>query len=127
VRREHWPVGEYGIRPAGKPTHCFYCGEPKGGSHAVGCVIRSRTVVVDIAFTLTMEMPEDWTEEQIAFKLNESSSCASNIVDLLAERSERADAGQCDCLCDQTEATFLREATAEDEARDALFVAKLPS
>ena len=27
MKRNNWPVEEYGIRPAGDPNKCFYCGE----------------------------------------------------------------------------------------------------
>ena len=26
MTRKNWTVGEYSVRPAGKPDECFYCG-----------------------------------------------------------------------------------------------------
>lgn len=30
MTRKDWTVGEYSVRPAGKPDECFYCGAKIG-------------------------------------------------------------------------------------------------
>jgi len=126
MKRDNWPVENHGIRPAGKPTECFYCHEPKGGTHKPDCVIRSRTVVVELRIELVVTEPESFDPSLIEFGFNESSSCQTNIISKLAEMVERLDdAGE--CPCGLIEVKYLREATEEDEERQKLFVAELPS
>jgi hypothetical protein len=126
MKRDRWPVENFGIRPAGKPDECFYCQEPIGGVHKQECVIRERTVVVELRMELVITKPEDWDADMIEYHLNDSSSCQTNIISQLAELVERLkDAGK--CPCGLIEAIYLREATKEDEQQQKLFVADLPS
>lgn len=126
MKRDNWPVEDYGIRPAGKPDECFYCHEPKGGVHKPDCVIRQRTVVVRLEMELVIAAPESFGPDLIEFGFNESSSCQSNIIDLLRELDERLDkAGK--CPCGLINVTYLREATQEDEEQQKLFVEESPS
>ena len=116
MKRGNWPVEDYGIRPAGKPTECFYCHEPKGGVHKPDCVIRQRKVVVRLEMELVVTKPESFAPDLIEFGFNESSSCQSNIIDRLRELDERLDtAGE--CPCELIEVKYLREATPKDEER----------
>jgi len=98
---------ENGPRPAGRPDECFYCKQPVGEDHKADCVCRQRTVVVRFTVEAVIRLPGFWDEEQIRFRYNGSSWCASNLVEILAEPK---------CLCPFTTAEFVREATAEDEA-----------
>lgn len=125
-RTSSWTVEDEGIRPAGRPDRCFYCGEPKGGVHKEGCVIRSKTVVVRFSVDLVMAVPEDWTEGDIHFRYNEGTWCADNLVDMLGEAAKRAENGN-GCLCYATDAKYLREADATDEYGQHLFAEMLPS
>jgi hypothetical protein len=123
MKRDNWPVEDYGIRPADKPTECFYCHEPKGGVHKLDCVIRQRTVVVELKMELVVTEPESFDPDSIEFGFNESSSCQSNIVtNRLGELVDRLG-----CVCGLIEVKFLREATPEDEKRQKLFVKEIPS
>lgn len=122
MKRANWPVEDYGIRPAGKPNECFYCHEPKGGTHKQNCVIRHRTVVVEVRMELVIDKPENWSPEDIEFFFNESSSCQSNIIDRLVELRDRLG-----CLCGLIDTTYLREAKPEDEEDQKLFVKDVPS
>jgi hypothetical protein len=79
MNRDNWPVEKFGIRPAGKPDECFYCRQKSGDQHAPECVIRERTVLVDVIIQMVMTVPEKWTPDTIEFSLNESSSCANNM------------------------------------------------
>ena len=126
MKRTNWPVEEFGIRPAGKPTECFYCNEPKGGTHKPDCVIRERTVVVEVTIQMVVSKPENWSPDEIEFHFNESSSCLSNPVEQLVDLNERMiEAG--DCLCGMIDVKYLREATASDENKQKLFVKDIPS
>lgn len=122
--RNDWPVGEEGIRPAGKPDECFYCGAKKGDQHRMGCVIRSRTVVVRTIVEHVVDVPEDWEKSTIEF--TEGSSCSDNHIRKLCDLVDRLDADENgNCTCGMLTIEYVREATAEDEEDSQLFVAKL--
>ena len=122
MKRPIWSVGNHGIRPAGSPTACFYCGAGIAEQHKPDCVIRSRTVVVKMEIDLVVTVPESWTPEDIEFHRHESSWCASSIINDLENLANRKD-----CLCQFTEFKFVREATEEDEEKQGVFVNILPS
>lgn len=111
MKIKNWIVEDSDARPAGAPGECFYCRQPVGHEHKKGCVVRTRTVVMEVTITLVREVPEDWDTELIEFTWNEGSWCASNIVDDLAKIAENDDR----CLCGQFAARYVREATSEDE------------
>ena len=121
MTRDEWQVKEFGIRPAGSPDHCFYCGEPRGGTHKADCVIRERTVVVKLTIEYTITVPEHWTPEDIEFHRNESSWCTSNALPELEKLDENG------CLCHGSSFEYVREATLEDEKQDGVFVWNSPS
>lgn len=50
--------------------------------------------VVKLSINLPMSFPEDWTDEQILFWLNESSSCCDNRIDDLHRYSRKHG-----CIC----------------------------
>lgn len=118
MKRHTWIVDTHSERPAGKPGICFYCNAPRGSEHRMGCVIRSRTVVVEVKATLILDVPEDWEVSQIEFHMNESSSCHDNLLDKVIAQAERIG-----CSCGTVESVFLREATAEDEEEFKMKVA----
>lgn len=107
-----WKVKPDDVRPARPDGTCFYCRVPLGGEHNKGCVIRTKTIVQDFTIRLVLRVPEDWDAAMIDFHKNDSSWCASNIV----ERIKSVDTDE-RCLCDRTSAKFIREATAADEER----------
>lgn len=53
--------------------------------------------VVKLSINLPMSFPEDWTDEEILFYLNESSSCCDNRIDDLKDYSEKNG-----CICSIT-------------------------
>lgn len=112
MKRTDWTVGEYSVRPAGKPDECFYCHAKVGEQHKKDCVIRSRTVNLDVTIHMVMDIPEDWDEGQIDFYYNMGSWCASNLLTYLEHREE---SGR--CLCNITDIKYVGEATEEDEER----------
>ena len=50
--------------------------------------------MVKIEINLPMEFPKDWNDKDIDFHLNESSWCASNIIDELLKYEEEHG-----CIC----------------------------
>lgn len=113
MKRTNWTVGEYSVRPFGKEGECFYCHTQLGEQHKEDCLIRARTVNVDFTIHMVMQVPEYWDESDINFKFNDSSWCASNILNELQQREEET--GRCICLI--TDAKYVGEATKEDEER----------
>lgn len=99
-------------RPARRDGTCFYCREPIGSMHKEDCVIRRKTCVVDFTIRMVVSVPEDWDEEMINFRYNESSWCANNLLTYLENRADST--GR--CMCDITSAKYIRDATEEDEA-----------
>lgn len=123
MNREDWPVQEYGIRPAGSPDHCFYCGRARGTIHKTDCVIRQRTVVLRFEIEMVCEAPERETPDDIESRYNEGSWCGGNIIDYLEQYRERTGS----CMCNEVTVKFVREATEEDEKTGNLTVAEIPS
>jgi hypothetical protein len=124
MHRNDWPVLEHGIRPAGKPTECFYCGAERGAVHRNECVIRSRTVVVRTIVEHVIDVPESFEVENIEF--TEGSSCSNNMIRQLQDLTNRLD-DEGKCTCGMVTREYVREATPEDENESALFVTKLPT
>lgn len=123
MKRDNWTVGEYSVRPAGKQDRCFYCGKLLGEQHDETCVIRGKTVVVDFTIRTVLDVPESWDEEQINFYYNDGSWCADNLLNKLEYRSDNVR-----CLCDITNAEYVKDATDKDEVDYGLtFVEKLES
>lgn len=121
MKKDNWPVNNHGIRPAGKPDECFYCQAKKGSQHNQDCVVRERTIVMEMKVEVVMSVPEHWDQDMCNFHKNESSWCADNILPTLERLSEQS------CLCDFAEFTYVREATKEDEEAQGVFVEQLPS
>ncbi len=126
MKRDDWPVGAFGIRPAGSPDHCFYCGQPRNAQHEPNCVIRERTVVVEMTVRYVITVPEFWTAEDIEFHRNDGTWCAINGLAEINDLDERLNQnGEIeDCFCDRTHYKYLREATIQDEDRDAISVVR---
>ena len=109
MTRKDWAVDEYSVRPAGKPDECYYCGVKIGEQHKPNCVIRKKTIVTRLTIDFVDSVPENWDKDVIDFHYNDSSWCASNILDKLEERNNFR------CLCDVASFEYLRDATEEDE------------
>lgn len=117
MKRDNWIVGEYSVRPAGKPDECFYCNEKVGDPHKLDCVIRDRTFVVDVTIRMAVARPDSWSVEDIEQFFNASGWCAGNIVDDLHRLQDVTF-----CLCEFTTVKFVREATEEDEDKYGIHV-----
>lgn len=103
------------------PNRCFYCGATVGNEHMPECVCRQRTVMVRIEVEMPIEVAESWDAHSIEFYRNESSSCADNVINLMADALKRIeDSSLPTCFCGHTKVTYLREATRADEMEFAL-------
>lgn len=106
-----WIVGPEHEMPARRDGTCFWCQTIIGMEHRPDCVVRKRTVIVELKFTVVKEVPEDWTKQDIEFHMNDSSWCASNAISAL----ERKYGGMSPCACNVFEGTYLGEAQEQDE------------
>lgn len=126
MKRKNWLVADYGIRPKGKPDECFYCGAKIADEHNKGCVIRSRTVVVERTITMVTDVPEDWNDDDINSHY-EGTHCADNIINDLKGMLIRFKENGRGCLCGIVSQKYIREATEKDEQEHHFHVMKLPS
>lgn len=104
-------VTEHDSRGRQMGDRCFYCTSPIGEVHQSECVCFRKRVVVRLTVELVIERPASWTEHDVDFHMNESSSCMSNFIGDL-ERAYQRDEGP--CMCHYAEAKYLRDATQED-------------
>lgn len=107
-------TADHGPRPAGKPDECFYCHEKVGGDHKDDCVLFQKLVVVEVKFTYIRTAPAGFTDQDIEFGMNESSSCADNMLAELNRLYPKDDEFAVHCLCGHAEGRVLRDATVED-------------
>ena len=125
MKKSDWTVtaDDEGIRPAGPKDECFYCQVKIGGQHGAECVIRKRTVIVELTIQVAVAVPEYWDDDAIEFRYNESSACKNGLIEDIVRMQERMrTAGN--CLCSAGEVTFVREADAEDEECYQTFVGR---
>ena len=97
---ESWPLvveNDDGIRPAGKPDECFYCQRKIGEDHQRNCVVVNKKVKVRWSFDVVIEVPHNWTAENVEFHYGESSWCASNAIAELQKQFPGEDGTPCPC------------------------------
>jgi hypothetical protein len=111
MKRASWICTEAHTCPAGYPNQCCYCPARIGEEHILTCVHRGRTIVVRLTIEMVRVVPEAWDSDQIAFHMNDSSWCASNIISEI----DAMFGGDARCLCGNMHSEFLREATEADE------------
>jgi len=100
-----WPLvveGDDGIRPAGPKDACFYCGQKIGTPHGKECVIVTKIVKIRFCIEIPVQVPHSWDQRMIDFRYNESSWCASNLIEDLKDFDEKHG-----CLCPVTEAKYI--------------------
>lgn len=110
---QDWPLvvaDDDGIRAAGRPDRCFYCGGQVGQPHGPDCVCVTKRVQLRYSFILDVDVPHGWDEDHILLYRNDSSWCADNALDEL-----EASTGDVDCLCPRFEC-FL-ESVVDDTPR----------
>lgn len=90
MRSEGWPlvlVNDDGLRPAGNPGECFYCGRKIGDEHSRECVVVYKVVRYGVYIgdrrigTFDNPEPHGWDEETCERIRNQGSWCADNAVD----------------------------------------------
>lgn len=91
-------------RPASNAERCFYCHEAIGDHHLEDCVLVIKKVLVRVVVEYEMDMPANWDKNQVEFRLNESSYCASNLLDDLKEFEKENG-----CLCAFVHYEYLRD------------------
>jgi hypothetical protein len=115
---------------------CIYCGAKVGDEHKDKCVIRSRTVVINVTVPLVVSVPENYTVENVNFKYNDSSFCSSNLQRDITHMFNHLKKLEDDkvpeveyCLCFRPEHTvrYIREATENDELQFGVYVKELPT
>jgi hypothetical protein len=84
---------------------CFYCGRPIGTEHLSGCVLIKKKVLVRTTITYEIEVPSEWTSEDIEFHRNEGSWCCNNMIGELEEIIKEDDI----CLCPITKSEYIRD------------------
>ena len=92
------------VRPAGRPGVCFYCDQPLGSPHTLGCVIPQRFVKVRMTVEYSISVPRSWDAHMIEFHRNDSSWCTDNALDELEALIKEHG-----CLCANTTFTYLGE------------------
>lgn len=116
MRRDSWLVTKDLIQQE-KDGSCMYCHASRGKEHKKGCVLRERTVVVDVTMRLVRKVPEDWDPHLIEFQWNEGSTCWDSILKDLEEHSER-----CGCLCAVSKMKYVDEAGPGDEEYCRMYI-----
>lgn len=91
-------------RPAGRPDECFYCHAAMGEPHVASCVCitQDTRVKVTVEVEIILSEPASWDGPGIDFHLNESSWCASNAAEKIAEAVLDDD-----CLCAAAKFEFV--------------------
>jgi len=86
-------VTEKAMRPASNKKECFYCNSKIGRFHEDDCVLVKKKVKVVATIEYEIEVPADWTEDNVHFHRNEGSWCTDNMIGELEELSKD------ECLC----------------------------
>lgn len=69
-----------------------------------------RTITIELAVTMTREVPRSWSADEIDFHFNQGSYCLANLISDLHKESEAA--GEICVLCGRSRVTLLtREGT----------------
>ena len=93
-------VEDDGIRPKGEPDECFFCRQKVGQLHIKDCVItwRHKKIKLIALVEFEEEVPEHWDDENIRFRYNDSTWCASNLFN----RFDNEDDEDSSCGCPET-------------------------
>ena len=102
-------VTEKAMGPAGPERRCFYCNQEIGAEHLSTCVLIRKKVLVRVTIEYPIWAPSDWTTEQVEFHRNESSWCASNLIDELDALYGHNAEGRESCLCGKAEYAHLAD------------------
>jgi hypothetical protein len=75
--------------------------------------MKTRTVIVRIIAEYPVEVPEQWTPEDIEFHRNESSWCSDNAIEELLSAAKTA--GK--CLCEMSRFEYVGEVESPTGSR----------
>lgn len=107
-----WPtvrVDDPGIRPAGEPDKCFYCGQSVGAPHGDKCAVVEKLVRVKYTVEVEIYVPYFWEASDVEFHRNHGSWCASNVTqDIESYGSRQQKDNEDACLCNNVECEFIR-------------------
>lgn len=69
----------------------------------------SKKVMIYVSVHMDVEVPEDWDKKMIEFYYNDSSYCASNLIeDMHAVNEQRDKEGS--CMCDLVSVKYVADA-----------------
>jgi hypothetical protein len=108
-------TAENGPRPAGSPLVCFYCYQAVGTPHKDDCVCVRKLVKVAVTVTYLKAVPAGWDDNAIEFQMNDSSSCASNLIEEMHDLyglDATSDSGK--CACPVAKGVVVGDPTPED-------------
>jgi hypothetical protein len=88
-----WPLvhpHDDGIRPAGPPDACFYCGQRIGQRHAADCVVVTKLIAMHVTARLpsgnvffgtwTFTVPQCWEAHDCDAAYGKGTWCCSNLL-----------------------------------------------
>jgi hypothetical protein len=122
-----WPKvlpDDDGIRPAGEPDRCLYCGARIGEPHGRDCVVVTKLVRYAVLMdgqkvgVYRRYDPHSWDTQQMEFHKNEGSWCTDNAIEdgiewVSPEARGRVEAAMGDhCACNVLK--FRMEAVEDD-------------
>jgi len=109
------------LRPGikGSSNQCGYCTSILGDPHQPECVCLKKIVVVEMTMQIQMEFPRSFDQDNIEFRLNESTYCTDSAIDGLHRWTEEQEQkknqyGGSRCSCPVTQFKYLRDATEKD-------------
>lgn len=92
------------LRPAGTSNECFYCKSLVGSEHKSDCVLIRRKVKLRLTVEYLVDVPAYQDKDDIESFYNESTHCASNVLqDLQKLDTERG------CLCSVSKFDYLSD------------------
>lgn len=94
---------DHGIRPAGRPDHCFYCSSKVGQPHGEGCVVVHKRIKVRATIEFDIEVPHHWDKQMIEFHRNDGTWCSSNLQNDIDTYKESTGS----CMCGETKIEFV--------------------
>lgn len=110
-----WPIvtadAAGGIRPAGPPDQCFYCAAAVGQPHARKCSLVCKRVRVKFTYAIDVQVPHNWSPQDVAFYYGASSWCALNGLALIEAHADRAET----CFCGDPDGFYAEFVKVVDE------------
>jgi len=91
------------MRPVNPDAVCFYCEAPVGTFHDNHtCALVNKTIKIRMIVEYDVNVPFNWTEDQILFYRHHSAWCSDNAIDELNQLITDGD-----CLCPITRFEYV--------------------